>query len=833
MRLINVKTLRLEVFLDDKTPPYAILSHTWGNDHEELTLRDVEKGNIDKPGTGSVKFQGCCRQAEKDRLEYAWIDTCCIDQTNLVELSEAINSMFRWYRQADVCYAYLSDVPGGDEWRRHGSKFRTSRWFRRGWTLQELLAPKRLLFYDSEWRRLGTKGNMRTAIGEITGVPSQFLLGINDFRFASVAQRMSWAAQRDTKRKEDLAYCLLGIFDVTMPMIYGEGGEQAFLRLQEQIMKKTRDDSILAWGLSIKGLPTSDSDQVTAGRILAAAPSDFANSGHIVSHKRSTALNTFDISGGSLRIHLSLLTTSAGKTIGLLGCGPEHKTQQVVGIPLAKITLESFDQYVRPSGSRSILLPASASSTSPKLIYIKNESQSNKSADTNRHYWLYDEDEFTKLNLDLVDVAPQSCWDEEQALIMSTVESDNGATHRILARLRHNQEGSRDFVILLELKKQATWTGAAECYVMICRRGTTLVELAGNLEYLAHQAFGKRSASNGLLHLRVTLDTDAHPMFIIRSEEAPHPPDVTVDATEELQKSDTIVSIFEDARKGISADEQPSGLTRLANIAVSFLLYIIALLNASANQVVRRVYGLNPELLDHTYQEGLPSGGERLVTDIGKLVKHDPVLEHFFNDNNNFVQGLTQKAADLAGDSGTSLGDKDLLSKVIKVSLHQQVIYCDDSTSMKRQDRWGSQKKLIQRIANITTRILPDGEGVALRFINRDADDSSNLTPEGIAKVIDPMPWQPGGDSHIGTSLKLKVLEPLVYTKIKAKSLERPLLISIMTDGMPEPEPKSTLEDCILECGQMLQDAGYPRESMCLWPNPLFATLSSSGSVIF
>ncbi|RYP18613.1 hypothetical protein DL765_003820 [Monosporascus sp. GIB2] len=360
MRLINVKTKKLEEFLDYNTPKYAILSHTWGNDCEELTFRDVEEGRIDKPGVGSVKFQGSCRQAEKDNLEYVWIDTCCIDKTNLVELSEAINSMFRWYRHAYRCYAYLSDVPGDDDPRKPESKFRTSRWFGRGWTLQELLAPKHLRFYNSAWGYLGTKGTLWTVIGKITGIPRLILLGITELHNASVAQR---------------------IFGVTMPMIYGEGGDQAFLRLQDQIMKTTRDDSILAWGLSTKSSPISDSDQVTAGRILATAPSDFANSGHIVCREQfSTSLSSLDISGGGLRLYLSLLTTSAGGVIGLLNCGPKHDQQQVVGIPLTKTAPGASDEYVRPVGW--------------------NDSQSKESADTNRQYWLYDDDVFADVNLE-------------------------------------------------------------------------------------------------------------------------------------------------------------------------------------------------------------------------------------------------------------------------------------------------------------------------------------------------------------------------------------------------------------------------------------------------
>lgn len=290
MRLIDTETFALRVFSDDEIPPYAILSHTWGPDSEELLLSDVQKGISKIPGKqeslGLTKFRKCCGQAKADKFDYAWIDTCCINKTDLVELGEAINSMFRWYNLATVCYAYLSDVPVGDDPSAHGSRFRTSRWFTRGWTLQELLAPKHLRFYNSEWHCIGTKGSRCTVIQEITRVPRHILLGVAELHTASVAQRMSWAAQRKTKRAEDLAYCLLGIFGITMPMIYGEGGREAFFRLQEQIMKTTRDDSILAWGLddkpSMSNPKTSGNESFVYGDILAASPLDFANSGEIV-----------------------------------------------------------------------------------------------------------------------------------------------------------------------------------------------------------------------------------------------------------------------------------------------------------------------------------------------------------------------------------------------------------------------------------------------------------------------------------------------------------------------------------------------------------------------
>ncbi|KAL8308511.1 hypothetical protein RB593_006707 [Gaeumannomyces tritici] len=436
MWLINVKTLELKEFPYDQTPSYAILSHTWGPDNEELTFRNVKDGNANKDCVGWSKLHGCCQQAKSDDIEYAWIDTCCIDKTNLVELSEAINSMFQWYKRASVCYVYLADVPDGDPPQEPRSKFRESLWFGRGWTLQELLAPSDLRFYNSDWHELGTKKTLRAVIRGITGIPDQFLQGTTELHRASVAQRMSWAARRKTKKKEDLAYCLLGIFGVMMSMIYGEGGDQAFFRLQEQIMKAMRDDSILAWGLGAQEAPTGDFGQVTSGRILAAGPKDFANSGQIVSYESpASSLHSLQVFGGYLQIHLQLHIVSAGNAIGLLNCGPQHANQQVVGIPLAEI-MPGSGLYVRPKEHPAVLLPKTASGASSRLINIKNDGQAKPPADANGQVWLYDDEDFSLVNLSLVDVVPQSCWDKKGTQITPVVESD-GAMHPTFARFRH------------------------------------------------------------------------------------------------------------------------------------------------------------------------------------------------------------------------------------------------------------------------------------------------------------------------------------------------------------------------------------------------------------
>jgi hypothetical protein len=183
------------------------------------------------------------KQARQDGLEYFWIDTCCINKTNQSELSQAINSMFRWYNSSTRCYVYLSDVSSptfdtDDELSElpFESAFRASRWFTRGWTLQELLAPSSVEFFSREGNRLGDKRSLQQQIHEITGIPIQALQETFLSRFG-VDERLSWAQNRQTTRKEDQAYALLGIFNVYMPLIYGEGKDNALKRLLKDIYK--------------------------------------------------------------------------------------------------------------------------------------------------------------------------------------------------------------------------------------------------------------------------------------------------------------------------------------------------------------------------------------------------------------------------------------------------------------------------------------------------------------------------------------------------------------------------------------------------------------------
>lgn len=261
MRLLEIHakdSLSLVDVTGRDVPKYAILSHTWGHDYEEVTFDDLSKGiDTSKPGFRKLAF--CAEQADKDGLRFFWVDTCCIDKTNSTELTEAINSMFKWYRNAAKCYAYLSDVPVNNRGRLDllsnrswNDLFRNSRWFTRGWTLQELLAPKSVEFFSSDGRQMGSRNSLRREIHDITGIPTQALQGrpLSQFK---VQERMSWIEGRETKCEEDMAYSLLGIFDVFIPLIYGEGRRNALHRLSKAILDAGQ-------GLDPRVLSTSQSN---------------------------------------------------------------------------------------------------------------------------------------------------------------------------------------------------------------------------------------------------------------------------------------------------------------------------------------------------------------------------------------------------------------------------------------------------------------------------------------------------------------------------------------------------------------------------------------------
>jgi hypothetical protein len=288
MRLLNTKSKDLEVFATNEEIRYAILSHTWGR--EEVTFADLLENERRADLEGWGKIHQSCEIAAHLGFDYLWIDTCCINKTSSAELSEAINSMFLWYEKAEVCIAYLEDVSWMDDPAKDGSQFGQCRWFSRGWTLQELIAPPELLFYSQEWKLIGTRTSLRNAITKVSLIPDVMLTAhangqrqsLDDF---SVAEKMSWAASRQTTRPEDMAYCLFGLFDINMPLLYGEGHVKAFKRLQEEIIKSTNDDSIYAWSYS-----EELSKRQHFWGLLAESPSAFGRHGNDFVLKRARYL---------------------------------------------------------------------------------------------------------------------------------------------------------------------------------------------------------------------------------------------------------------------------------------------------------------------------------------------------------------------------------------------------------------------------------------------------------------------------------------------------------------------------------------------------------------
>ena len=291
MHLLNTWTRKTQEFLPGRIPPYVILSHRW--EDEEVSYKDLTQPKEDLSKLkGWTKLDSFCSSAEKDGWEWVWMDTCCIDKSSSAELSEAINSMYQWYMEARFCIAYLADISVvKDETGMKRKQFHKSEWFERGWTLQELLASREVVFYDKSWKKIGTRTDLEAQISRATGISSRDLSRPLE---ASVAAKMSWASYRKTSRPEDIAYSLLGLFNVNISLRYGEGDHKAFQRLQYEILRSRRDESIFAWSRPVKKteiLPAlmfssliCPLDYVTAPApgLLAPSPKYFSESGDIV-----------------------------------------------------------------------------------------------------------------------------------------------------------------------------------------------------------------------------------------------------------------------------------------------------------------------------------------------------------------------------------------------------------------------------------------------------------------------------------------------------------------------------------------------------------------------
>ncbi|KAG9201760.1 hypothetical protein G6514_005376 [Epicoccum nigrum] len=241
MRLLHFDAqdrLILTDFRGKLIPPYAILSHRWSD--SETLIEDIRNESYEEKEEGYQKLQFCAKQAAKDGLQYFWIDTCCIDRWDNNERSRAINSMFQWYQDAARCYVFLSDVlvsSATDASQRSSSweaSFRESDWFKRGWTLQELIAPVTVKFFSREGHHLGDKASLNQLLHDITDIPLVALRNCPLDQF-STSERQRWVGSRRTTEEEDIVYCLLGLLNVSMPTTYGEGKESALRRLQAEV----------------------------------------------------------------------------------------------------------------------------------------------------------------------------------------------------------------------------------------------------------------------------------------------------------------------------------------------------------------------------------------------------------------------------------------------------------------------------------------------------------------------------------------------------------------------------------------------------------------------
>ncbi|KAF5541089.1 beta transducin [Fusarium mexicanum] len=349
MRLLNANTLEVVEFMDHDVPDFVILSHTWVAG-QEVTFQDMQK----KEGlerSGYDKIKRTCALALENGYGYAWVDTCCIDKTSSAELSEAINSMMSWYERSEICYTYLADVSPGTNIHEPESLFAKSRWFERGWTLQELIAPSRLIFLYDDWSVMSERDEIVDLITQITGIdqailspPTADCLLQSRLHAASIAEKMSWASQRQTTRIEDTAYCLLGIFGINMPLLYGEG-ENAFMRLQEEIMKRSDDQTLLAW--------YPEAGPADSG-VLATSPAAFANCKDFIPCDVGMPTPPFQMTKKGLRIEMPLSSDSFSvRRYGLLQCRTKRDPTTMIAIPLASC---NNNLYVRMTSQPLVFL---------------------------------------------------------------------------------------------------------------------------------------------------------------------------------------------------------------------------------------------------------------------------------------------------------------------------------------------------------------------------------------------------------------------------------------------------------------------------------------------
>lgn len=454
MRLLNVHTLRVEEFSGSTVPAYAILSHCWGDD--EVSFEDINLSSTEWAlKTGSKKITSACVQSIKDGWEYIWIDTCCIDKRSSAEFSEAINSMYSWYEASDVCYAYLEDVLGPLEMPSSLSP-KHSRWFTRGWTLQELIAPPKVNLYGHDWTFLGTRKDLADHISTITGIPKKVLREPLELGFTSVAKRMSWAAGRQTTRVEDVAYSLLGLFEVNMPLLYGEGSK-AFIRLQEEILKNSDDQSLFAWR-SDNDAPWDD-ELFLDGGVLAGSPAAFANSGNIIPFPVNAKRQPYSLTNKGLRIELRFWLERDDSAqiyyLALLNCQYDNDFSGCIAMILKETSEPNV--FSRHSGFGSGLRKVDIKEMEDgKLgtIYIRRIPQLAQSAPRYVTCLVQPSQSIVKEGYRIVETRPKNTvWNKDS----QTIQIWNNQFHTSWAAFHfRNDENCSGFVVFFKILKEFT-----------------------------------------------------------------------------------------------------------------------------------------------------------------------------------------------------------------------------------------------------------------------------------------------------------------------------------------------------------------------------------------
>lgn len=449
MWLIDTSNLRLKDILEPQNCKYAILSHTWEEDEVDFQemMAEPRSGSL-MAKTGFIKIKKTCEVAREKGYDYAWVDTCCIDKTSSAALSEAINSMFNWYKESSVCLAFLSDLPPNNfehAESRTADFMEDCKWFTRGWTLQELIAPEEVDFYDQEWNFRGSKKTLRHELSRMTGIDIDVLEDAELLPTIPVGRRMSWASTRQTTRVEDTAYCLFGIFNVNMPMIYGER-RNAFLRLQEEIAKSTNDLTLFAWtsqdGAGMDRRPTHRNQPGKDLRgILAHSPTEFLGCGRLnISRDRVAMVKDFAMTNNGLRIETTLGSSPDKEYIFALDCvDDDRRRQERLGIYLVKTEVgfvrnrahELFATTDKAfwTGTRSTIYIARDLSNS---LALRLRAQLLRSL--NFHFHLSPRHMYTYHN---VKVRPSSLWDKNSRLFLTGNRPDFTALIEFTIRPRY------------------------------------------------------------------------------------------------------------------------------------------------------------------------------------------------------------------------------------------------------------------------------------------------------------------------------------------------------------------------------------------------------------